>query len=52
MYQNVTEVNFIVFDGKFWKSSEFYYTEPGQYSFNMDTVDAKSTLIQEPQRNL
>ena len=47
MYQNVTEGNFMFFDEKLSKSSDFYYLEPGFYPSITDFVEAINTLIQE-----
>ena len=46
-YQNVTEGNFMFFDQKISKSSEFYYLEPGLYPSITDIVEAMNSLIQE-----
>ena len=35
------------FDGKFSKSSEFYYLEPGLYPPITDIVETMNTFIQE-----
>ena len=47
MYQNITEGNFMFFDKKRSKSSEFYYLEPGLHPSITDTVEAMNTLIQK-----
>ena len=47
MYQKVTEGNFMFFDKKLSKSSEFYYLEPGLYPSITDLVEAMTILIQE-----
>ena len=47
LYRNVTEGNFIFFDNKFSKSSEFFYLEPGLYHSITDIVEAMNTLTQE-----
>ena len=47
MYQKVTEGNFMFFDKKLSKSSEFYYLEPGLHPSITDIVEAKNILIQE-----
>ena len=47
MYQNVTEGQFMFFDKKLSKSSEFYYLEPGLYPSDTDIVEAMNILIQE-----
>ena len=47
MYQNVTEGNFMFFDKKLSKSSEFYSLNSGLYPSVTDIVEAKNTLIQE-----
>ena len=46
MYQNVTEGNFMFFDKKFSKSSDFYYLEPGLYPLITEIVEAKNILNQ------
>ena len=46
-YQNVTEGNFMFFDKKLSKPSEFYYLEPGLYPSITDIVEAMNILIQE-----
>ena len=47
MYQKVTEGKSMFFDKKLWKSSEFYYLEPGLYPSITDIVEAMNILIQE-----
>ena len=47
MYQNVTKGNFMFFDKKLSKSSDFYYLEPGLCSSITDIVETMNTLIQE-----
>ena len=47
LYQNVTEGNFMFFDNKLSKSSEFFYLEPGLYFSITDIVEAMNILIQE-----
>ena len=47
MYQIVRKGNFLFFDEKFLKSSEFYYLQTGLYPSITDIVEAKNTLIQE-----
>ena len=49
MYQNVTEGEFMFFDKKLSKSSDFNYLEPGLYPSITDIVEAMNTLIQEKQ---
>ena len=39
--------NYVFFDKKLSRSSEFYYLEPGLYSSVTDIVEAMNTLIQE-----
>ena len=47
MYQNVTEVEFMFFDRKFSKSSQFLYLEPGLYPSITDIGEAMNILLQE-----
>ena len=47
MYQIVTEGNFMFFDRKLSKSSDFYDVEPGLYPSITDIVEATDPLIQE-----
>ena len=47
MYQNLREGNFMFFDKKRSKSSEFLYLEPGLYPSITDIVEAMNILIQE-----
>ena len=35
------------FDKKFWKSSEFYYSEPGFYPSKTNNVESVNTLTEE-----
>ena len=44
---NVTERKIMFFDKKLWKSSEFYFLEPGFYSSITDIREAMNTFIQE-----
>ena len=47
MYQKVTEGKFTFFDKKLYKSSKFYYLEPGIYPSITDINEAMNTRIQE-----
>ena len=47
MYANVTEGNFMFFDKKLSKLSEFYYLDPGFYHSITDVIEAMNILIQE-----
>ena len=46
-YQNVTDGNFMFFDKKISKSSEFFYLEPGLYLSITYIIEAMNILIQE-----
>ena len=45
--QKLAEKEFMFFQRKLSKSSEFYYLEPGLYPFITDNAEAINTFIQE-----